>query len=219
MNKPVNSVDLLKYFCSFDADGLKIKENTPFDKWEEMGRFLLNVQDRWQLYIGDWINFGEKKYGEKYAHAVNVTSLAYQTLNDFAWVAGKVPQENRRTELAFSFHKAVAPLSHANQKKLLQRAVDDKLTVRDLRDLVSPLLEKKEAKKGTGARVSGGSETEPNGGDGSTTSSPETDKAFEVIDWLASFLKSKDYDKLAAQTKNNILRALKPIATFAKANG
>ena len=219
LSKPVDEVELTKKYCKFAQGSLQIAEDTPFERWEEMGRFLLRVQDNWQFYLGDWIRFGEKKYGERYAQAVNITSLAYQTLNDFSWVSGAVAIENRRAELGFSFHKAVAPLSPANQKKLLARAVEEKLTVRELRDLVQPLLPKKDSKGGASntARKSPGEGKDTDAGAGQATA--ESDKAIECIDWLTTFVASKDYNKLAAAIKNQIIKAMKPLAAFYKANG
>ena len=34
--------------------------------------------------IGDWINYGEKRYGDKYADALRRTGPAYDTLGKYA---------------------------------------------------------------------------------------------------------------------------------------
>lgn len=33
-----------------------------------------------QWWVGDWLNFGERKYGEKYAQGMDATGYAYQTV-------------------------------------------------------------------------------------------------------------------------------------------
>ena len=51
--------------------------------------------------LGDWINYGEKAYGEKYAQALSVTSLSYDTLRVAHWVAEKFETDRRRSVLEY----------------------------------------------------------------------------------------------------------------------
>jgi len=82
---------------------------------------------------GDWLTFGERKYGEMYAQALDETDYEYKTLRDAKYVAGKVGLSGRHDNLSFSHHKAVASLAPQEQKQWLDRAEDEGLTRDELR--------------------------------------------------------------------------------------
>lgn len=66
-------------------------------------------------WIGDWLRYGERKWGEKYSKAIDVTDLAYQSLVNAKNVAEKFSDFNRRRlNLSWSHHSEVAalPLFH-----------------------------------------------------------------------------------------------------------
>jgi hypothetical protein len=84
--------------------------------------------------IGDAINFGERAYGEKYAHAVEALNMTPETLMNYASIARKVPRERRREELPFSTHALVAPLEPEQQERWLDDAVENDWTRGQLRD-------------------------------------------------------------------------------------
>ena len=78
-------------------------------------------RDSWQWWVGDWINYGEKKYGETYKAAIEVTGRSIGTLKNIASVAAAV-ERSRRRDLSFAHHVAVASLRHEHQDELLDRA-------------------------------------------------------------------------------------------------
>jgi site-specific DNA-methyltransferase (adenine-specific) len=55
------------------------------------------------------------------------------TLKDYKYVADKVKESLRNDNLEFAHHKAVAPLPPEKQEQFLKKAVEEKLTVRELR--------------------------------------------------------------------------------------
>ena len=75
-----------------------------------------------QWWVGDWINYGEKQYGEAYAQAIEVTGKEYQALADTAWVAGKVEFSLRNENLSFAHHREVASLGPNAADTLLDTA-------------------------------------------------------------------------------------------------
>lgn len=123
---------------------LIIPETTTFEEWEDIGYQLKNVEGAIQFWVGDWINFGERKWGEKYLEAVRMTGYDYETLRWHSYVAKRtqfVPQgtdlpENtilRRDGLSFTHHKEVAALAPVVANRLLDKAEADALTVSELR--------------------------------------------------------------------------------------
>ena len=61
-----------------------------------------------QWWIGDWLNYGERCYGEKYREGVELFQLAKGTLKNYAYVAGNIQSSGRHNDLSFSVHSEVA---------------------------------------------------------------------------------------------------------------
>lgn len=101
---------------------LRLTEEMTFDTWEALGAWLQTVDGCIHWWIGDWLNWGEARYGERYAQALSATGWSLSTLEVYAWVCKRVPVGNRRTDLSFSHHKAVAHLPPSSQQELLARA-------------------------------------------------------------------------------------------------
>ena len=57
---------------SLDTTALVVRGEPSFDEWESVGAFLHQVDGAVQWWIGDWLNYGEKAYGEKYSQALDV---------------------------------------------------------------------------------------------------------------------------------------------------
>jgi DNA modification methylase len=94
---------------------------------------LQRIEGMIQFALGDWLNYGEHAYGEKYAQAIEATEFKYQTLRVYAYVAANVPMLIRINNLLFSHHKEVAPLTEELQREYLQWAEDNAATVKELR--------------------------------------------------------------------------------------
>ena len=79
----------------YRATGLLLPDDFTYDEWAVLGGSLQTVAKAWQWWIGDWLQYGEQKYGEKYAAAIEVTGHEYQALANAAWVAGQVQFSSR----------------------------------------------------------------------------------------------------------------------------
>ncbi|KKL48072.1 hypothetical protein LCGC14_2329150 [marine sediment metagenome] len=90
-----------------------------------------------QFALGDWLNYGSAKYGEKYAQAIEETPYTYGTLRNYAYVAGKIELSRRNDRLSFAHHSEVAKLDAAQQDAWLDLAVDENLTTRQLRQSIN----------------------------------------------------------------------------------
>ena len=78
--------------------------------------FLHNVVQKHRMWWwGDWLRFGERKYGEMYSQAIDHSKLDYQTLANSTYVSGAVEFSRRRENLSWSHHKEIASLEPEDQ--------------------------------------------------------------------------------------------------------
>jgi N6-adenosine-specific RNA methylase IME4 len=130
--------------CKIKKTGLIFSSNIPFNEWEMIGESLRQIEGSAMWWIGDWCNFGEKKYGEKYSQALEGSDYAYQTLQNAAWVTSQIEFSRRRENLSFSFHAEVASLESKEQDKWLEKADKENLTIKELRQAIREERIKKE---------------------------------------------------------------------------
>lgn len=117
--------------------GIEFHQELDFEEWESLGYKLARVGKSIGFIIGDWINYGEKLWGEKYQDAINRSGLDYQTLRDFAYVAGRIELSLRNDNLDFNHHRVVAKLPSGDQKEWLKAAEKHGLSVRRLRKSIN----------------------------------------------------------------------------------
>lgn len=117
--------------------GLSIEGDMNFEAWAALGEKLLPWARMALFLVGDWFLWGEAHFGELAAQVVDEFSA--ETIRGAVWVCERVPPVRRRTALGFSVHKEVASLEAAEQDRLLLKAEQDGLTVRELRDEVRQL--------------------------------------------------------------------------------
>lgn len=138
--------------------GLTPVGSPSFDDWRQVGQWLQFAGGAVHWWIGDWLNYGERKYGEKYAEAVEATGFDYDTLKGDRWVAQQIELVRRRHNLPFAYHREVAALTAAQQDRLLAKAEKEEWTRAELREAVKRLTIAAAAKAagefdGTGYRV------------------------------------------------------------------
>jgi hypothetical protein len=122
--------------CELTQVGAIFPETLEMPEWLAIGRSLLKIETCRQFLIGDWINFGESRWGEKYKGAMSMTGLEYQTVADFSRVCKQVDITLRNVNLTFNHHRAVSKLQPKEQAKYLKLAEENGLSVADLRELL-----------------------------------------------------------------------------------
>jgi hypothetical protein len=85
-------------------------------------------------WIGDWLRFGNEKFGERYVRAARITGLDVQTLMNMVYVASHIEPTRRRETLSFTHHAEVVSLAPAEQDRWLRRAEEERLSARCLRE-------------------------------------------------------------------------------------
>lgn len=118
--------------------GIRFNDELTFEEWDALGQKLAPVGKSIGFIIGDWINYGEGRYGEKYEEALQRTGLAYQTLMNYSYVARKVEISLRKENLDLHHHLVVAKLKTPEEKEFwLDMAEKHKLGIRRLRKSIN----------------------------------------------------------------------------------
>ena len=139
MNDVLTGETLLVPVQGFEVTplGVVVHGQPDYAAWEVMVKQVLYVRAVLPWVLGDLLNYGESRYGEKYAQAIEVTGHEYQTLANYASVCRRVPMERRQAELSFSHHALVASRAPEEQVQLLHTAWDEYMTTAQLRAVVS----------------------------------------------------------------------------------
>ncbi|CAB4145085.1 hypothetical protein UFOVP657_36 [uncultured Caudovirales phage] len=111
--------------------GLEFRRDIEYDQWLTLMATLQQLSTAFQFAIGDALNYGQKRYGEKYAQAMDATGCAYQSLANWSWVATNVPIDNRIAGLSWTHHRLVAHVGTSEQKLILESAKSRGLSVTD----------------------------------------------------------------------------------------
>jgi hypothetical protein len=102
-------------------------------EWLLTGRRLGAIGRCSQWWIGDWVRYGTARWGEKYVEAARVTGYDVASLRNMAWVATQFDSSLRSDKLSWSHHVLLAPLTTDQQRAWIERAIDERLSVADLR--------------------------------------------------------------------------------------
>lgn len=119
--------------CEFTPTSLKLPPDLTYDQWDRIGRQLQLADIAIQWWLGDWLVYGEFRWREKYAQAVQVTGKAEQTLMNYRFVANAIPVSRRREQVDFSTHAEVASLDEEDQEKILAKAANEGTSRRAVR--------------------------------------------------------------------------------------
>ena len=133
---PILTIQHPKYTLS--RAGLDIQGELTFDEWNALGLELVPVAKSIGFIVGDWINYGQARYGEKYNEALRLTGLSYETLAVYSHVARRIEFLSRNKNLDFTHHKVVAKVKDPEeQRKWLETAERKNLSVARLRKSIN----------------------------------------------------------------------------------
>jgi hypothetical protein len=112
---------------------LQIPSSIPLQTWCRIGEQIMLLRNSSAWWLGDWIVYGQDEFGDRYKRAIEETSLNYQTLRNYAWVARRFAPYRRRDGLSFQHHAEVASLSEPEQELWLDRALTFHWTLAEFR--------------------------------------------------------------------------------------
>ncbi|HEX8053636.1 MAG TPA: hypothetical protein VF517_11655 [Thermoleophilaceae bacterium] len=110
------------------GDELRLSE------WIEHGRRLGVIGRGVGWWIGDWLRYGNMKFGERYVRASRITGYDVQTLMNMVYVATAYDDTQRRGSLSWSHHAELAALPAGERDRWLDQAERERLSVRCLRE-------------------------------------------------------------------------------------
>lgn len=136
-----NALLALPTGAEISSVGLSLGDSLTREQWNEVGQQLSRCGGALQWWVGDWLNYGEKQYGE-IKDSVESLGFKYSTATTWAWVAREIEPSRRLESLSWSHHHAAA--SHPDKKErrnLLATKTEDgkevpKYTVKEIRDAV-----------------------------------------------------------------------------------
>jgi hypothetical protein len=88
--------------------GVKLADETPIEEVLRIMDWATAMSDHVGFMIGDIINFGQVKWGEKYRLAMEQTGRAYSTLAGYSETARRIPAAKRHASLSFTHHQVIA---------------------------------------------------------------------------------------------------------------
>ncbi|WP_198550503.1 LmbU family transcriptional regulator [Streptomyces silvensis] len=101
---------------------LDLPVDLPLERWRSLGEHIAVIAESSSWWLGDWLIYGQAHYPDRYKIALADTSLSYQTLRNYAWVAGRFGVARRRDRLSFQHHAEVAGLEERVQDHWLEQA-------------------------------------------------------------------------------------------------
>jgi hypothetical protein len=118
-----------------------------WDEWQAMGVQLQGLAKSVHWLVGDWLNVGEREYGEKYAQAVDATGYSVQTLTNDKYVTAQIEIYRRRENLSFAHHAEVARFPAEIQDYWLTRAEEEGWSRDELRKAIRESMKEPEEEK------------------------------------------------------------------------
>jgi len=109
--------------------------NITFDQWEQIGNTLQTINGAVNWWIGDWLNVGERQWGDTYTQAVQSTDSSVESLKKYKSVSERVPQNIRCANLSWTHHFYVAYQPAEERGPLLAIADAYNLSSRELKEL------------------------------------------------------------------------------------
>jgi hypothetical protein len=113
--------------------GLQVNGKPTFEQWLEQGEYLWYAKQSIQFCIGDWVNYGEHAYGQKYSQAIDETRYTLQSLQNIAYTCAAIPPTARRENVPFSSHSEVASLPETERTMALDKLASKEWTRSDVR--------------------------------------------------------------------------------------
>ena len=103
------------------------------DMWKAVGARIAMYSEASSWWLGDWLAFGQVKYGRRYKEGVALTGLDYKTLRNYAMVARRFEVSRRRDDVSFQHHAEVCALEDPEQDRWLELAAVNRWSKAELR--------------------------------------------------------------------------------------
>lgn len=93
-----------------------------YERFEALGAFFGRIRKSSAWWLGDWLNFGERTYDDRFAQAAAATGLSEETLQRYMRVSAAIPADMRRESLPYGVHSMLKSKSLPEAAYWLDRA-------------------------------------------------------------------------------------------------
>jgi hypothetical protein len=100
--------------------GLTLSDDIPMEESLRVLDWTTQLSEHVGFMIGDVLNSGQVRWGEKYTAVLNQTGRALSTLKGYAEVARRIPIDKRVKALSFSHHREMIRLPDEKMGKVLE---------------------------------------------------------------------------------------------------
>ena len=114
--------------------GLELPDNLTFKDWQLLADGINTFSGASMWILGDWLNYGEDRYGQEFSQFVDKLEYAQITQQEALRIARRFPKETRHGGLPWSYHQTVAGLATAEREVLLKESEINQWTREQLRD-------------------------------------------------------------------------------------
>lgn len=115
---------------------LVIEGHQPIEKWEEAGRVIFGLQRSVYWWIGDFLKYGEAKFGDDIYQAID-DNVSLYLLNRCAAVSREFAPDERNMNLSWTHHQALCGLKKPMQRALLVQAEENHWDSRQMREHIA----------------------------------------------------------------------------------
>lgn len=105
-----------------------------YERFEEIVRMTGIGGDAVRWWLGDILVYGEMRFPQTYAQAIEGARVTERTLSRYRYVCQQIPAGRRRPNLSFSHHAEVASLDPDQQDILLSRAETEDWSSGEIRE-------------------------------------------------------------------------------------
>lgn len=122
-------------YCELDKTSLKFKRDISQEEWIYVFKSLKMVEGCVQFWIGDCLAYRQQKWG-MYDDIAEDTGMDKKTLWEYKNVSENIKPSARAEQLSYTHHREVASLPPDKQEIFLNKAIEEKLSVRELREVI-----------------------------------------------------------------------------------
>jgi N6-adenosine-specific RNA methylase IME4 len=134
----MNELSVIDSYCKLDKTSLSFKRDVSREEWQKVFNSLNHIEGCVQFWIGDCLKYREQKWG-MYEDIAETSGIDKGTLKNYVSVSKAIESSCRHDDLTFTHHQQVASLSKKQQMAMLDKAVENAWSVRELRGAVKSI--------------------------------------------------------------------------------
>jgi N6-adenosine-specific RNA methylase IME4 len=128
--------DIIYSGFKLHKNGLQAIGTPSFEQWQECGDFIKKSNGAVHFWIGDWLNYGERTWGEMYSQALDETSFEYGTLRNDKYISDKMQLSLRNDNLTFGHAQILVSLPDKEKMFWVNELSKQPMPIRELRERI-----------------------------------------------------------------------------------